>query len=267
MQEYKEGATMDAPTILKANDPRVADLVRAGRIRLGLFLPLYTEGPVTRELRGALGVGALAHEIARAIAARLRIEVQVVGFPTPPTVVECLKAGACDVGFMGIEPSRVSEVDFSPPVVRFDYTYLVPAGSFIRLIADADQPKIRIAVVGNHASTLALSRILKQAELVYGDTPDPTFELLRTGHADVMASARRILLEYSTQLPGSRVLEDHYGMNLVGMAVPKGQPWRLAYISEFIEEAKTSWLVQQTIERLGGRELELAPPASSNDRR
>jgi hypothetical protein len=80
MQEYKEGATMDAPTILKANDPRVADLVRAGRIRLGLFLPLYTEGPVTRELRGALGVGALAHEIARAIAARLRIEVQVVGF-------------------------------------------------------------------------------------------------------------------------------------------------------------------------------------------
>jgi hypothetical protein len=92
---------MDTPTVLKANDPRVADLVRAGRIRLGLFLPLYTKDPVTGELRGALGVGALAHEIARAIAERLGIEVQLIGYPTPPTVVECLKIGACDVGFMG----------------------------------------------------------------------------------------------------------------------------------------------------------------------
>ena len=54
-------------TILKTNDPRVADLVRAGRIRLGLFLLLYTKNPVTGELRGALGVGALAHEITRAL--------------------------------------------------------------------------------------------------------------------------------------------------------------------------------------------------------
>jgi polar amino acid transport system substrate-binding protein len=150
---------------------------------------------------------------------------------------------------MGIEPSRSAEVDFSPPVVQFEFTYLMPAGSSIRLIADADRPEIRIAVVRNHASTLSLSRILKQAKLVYAETADDTLDLLRTGHADVMASARRILLDYSTQLPGSRVLEDRYGVNLVGIAVPKGQPGRLAYISEFIEEAKKSWLVQQTIER------------------
>jgi len=81
-----------------------------------------------------------------------------------------------------------------------------------------------------------------------------------------MASTRRILVDYSTQLPGSRVLEDHYGVNLVGVAVPKSRPGRLAYISEFIEEAKASWLVQQTIERLGGRELELAFSGSSNAR-
>jgi hypothetical protein len=131
------------------------------------------------------------------------------------------------------------------------------------------RPEIRIAVVRNHASTLSLSRILKQAKLVYAETADDTFDRLRTGHADVMASARRILLDYSTQLPGSRVLEDPYGVNLVGIAVPKGQPGRLAYISEFIEEAKKSWLVQQTIERLGGRELEVAPleiPVASHRR-
>ena len=165
---------------------------------------------------------------------------------------------------MGIEPSRAAEVDFSPPVVQFDYTYLVPAGSSLRSVADADRPGVRIAVVRNHASTLALSRILKQAKLVYAETHEPTFDLLRTGHADAMASARRGLLEHSTKLPGSRVLEDRYGVNLVGVAVPKGEGGRLAYIREFIEGAKASGLVQRAIERFGGHDLEGAPPGNPN---
>jgi hypothetical protein len=45
------------------------------------------------------------------------------------------------------------------------------------------------------------------------------------------------------------VLEDHYGANLVGMVVPKGQTERLAYISEFIEQGRASGLVQQANER------------------
>jgi hypothetical protein len=41
-----------------------------------------------------------------------------------------------------------------------------------------------------------------------------------------------VLLAYSTKLPGSRVLEDHYGTNLGAMAVPKDQDGRLAYFRE-----------------------------------
>ena len=36
----------------QAADPRVADLVRAGKLRVALFLPQYTKDPVTGELRG-----------------------------------------------------------------------------------------------------------------------------------------------------------------------------------------------------------------------
>ena len=244
----------------QAADPRVADLVRAGKLRVALFLPQYTKDPVTGELRG----NVVYMEIARALAAHLGIEVQLVGYPTPPTVEECLKAGACDVAFMGINPSRAAEVGFTPPLVLSPFTYLVPAGSSIRSVADADRPGVRIAVVRNHESTLALSRILKQAKLVYAETPDPTFDLLRTGHADAMASPRRGLLEYSTRLPGSRVLEDHYGANLLAMAVPKHQAGRLAYFSEFVEEAKASGLVQRAIERAGQPGIRVAPPGNSS---
>ncbi len=96
---------------------------------------------------------------------------------------------------------------------------------------------------------MTLSRIFKHAQLVYAATPDPTFELLRTGQADAFASIRPVLLEYSSKLPGSRVLEDQYGANLLGMVVSKGQPARFAYIRAFVEQAKASGLVHQAIER------------------
>ena len=243
-------------------DPRVADLVRAGKVRGALFLPQYTKDPVTGELRGTAG-GIVMIALARALAARLGVEVLLVGHPTPLNVVECLKADACDVALgMGIDSTRATEVDFSSPFMQLDFTYLVPPGSLIRSVADADRPGLRIASVRNHASTLALSRILKHAQLVYAETPDATFDLLRAGHADALAQARPVLLDYSSQLPGSRVLQERYGAYLLAMALPKGQAGRLSYITELIEEAKASGLVQRAIERGGLRGIQVAPPGN-----
>jgi polar amino acid transport system substrate-binding protein len=230
-------------------DPRVADLVQAGKIRVGMHSIMYTKDSRTGDLKAA-STGIILLDIARMLGARIGVEVLPIGHPTIPEMLTCLTAGPCDMGFMGPDRSR-DGVDFSPPILQLDYTFLVPAGSSIQRIADADRPGVRIAVVRDHASTLTLSRILNHAQLVYAATPDPTFELLRTGQADVFASIRAVLLGYSPKLPGSRVLEDHYGANLLGMAVPKGQAARLAYISEFIEQAKASGLVQQAIERAG----------------
>jgi polar amino acid transport system substrate-binding protein len=230
----------------QAADPRVVDLVQAGQVRVGLFASfLYAKNPATGELRG-VGI-----EIARALAARLGVEVLIVERSDPAEIVECLKAGACDVALLGITAGRAAELDFSPPYLQADLTYLVPAGSSVRRVADADQPGVRIAVVRNHAMDFALRGRLKQAEPMYAETPDAAFDLLRTGQVTVQAGIRPGLLTYSTQLPGSRVLEDRYGANVIGMAVRKGQAEWLSYVSEFIAESKTSGSVQQAMERAG----------------
>jgi polar amino acid transport system substrate-binding protein len=243
----------------QAADPRVMDLVQAGRIRVALFLPQFTKDPVTGEIQGDVHLV----ETSRALAARLGVELVLVDYPTPTKALEGLKVGLCDVAFVGNDRSRAAEVGFSSPLVELDYTYLVPAGSSIRSVADADRPEVRIAATRNHASTLALSRILKHATLVYAETPAPTFDLLLTGRADTWASVGYALQTYSAQLPGSRVLEDRYGANRLAMAVPKGEAGRLAYISEFVEEAKASGLVQRAIERGGLRGVHVAPPGNS----
>jgi polar amino acid transport system substrate-binding protein len=238
----------------QSHDPRVADLVRSGRVRVALFLPQYTKDRVTGELRATSVFG----DIARALADRIGVEVRLIGYQDPREVVECLKASACDVAFMVPDRSRIDEIGFSPPIVESDFTYLVPASSSIRRMADADRPGVRIAAIRNHASTLALSRILKQAELVTTETPDITFAMLRSRQADAMASARSVLLDYSNKLTGSQVLKDRYGAQLLAMAVPKDQAGWLAYVSEFVEEAKASGLVQRVIERAGRAGLQVA---------
>jgi len=231
-----------------SRDPRVADLVRAGRLRLALYPPQYRKNPSTGEIVRTV----VYMEVAQALAARLGVELQVVEYTSPIAAMDGLKAGACDMAYLAIDPSRTTEVDYSPPLTQSDFTYLVQAGSSISAVADVDRPGIHIAVVRDHGSTLALARIVKHAELVGADLPDAAFDLLRTGRADVWAAPRVGLLRYVNRLPGSRVLEGSYGTVSFAATVAKGQPGRLSYISDFIEEAKTSGLIQRAIERSRG---------------
>jgi polar amino acid transport system substrate-binding protein len=67
-------------------------------------------------------------------------------------------------------------------------------------------------------------------------------------------------LEFSGQLPGSRVLADRFGANINRMVVPKNKTAWLAYVTEFVEDAKASGLVQKAIDRAGPRGVTVAPP-------
>jgi polar amino acid transport system substrate-binding protein len=233
-------------------DPRVADLVRAGKLRVGLFLPQYRKGP--DGLKTSVWV-----ETARAYAARVGVALDIVEHATPPEAIGCLKAGACDLLFLPLDARSSGVGDFSNPILQFDYTLMVPAGSAIAKVADVDRPGVRIAAVRNHASTNELVRQVKQAEFVYAETPHDTLALVRDGKADAMASARPDLLLLSTSIAGARVLADRYGAMFNRIVVPKGKTdWR-AYANEFVEEAKSSGAMQQFIERGGTRGVGVAP--------
>jgi polar amino acid transport system substrate-binding protein len=203
-------------------------------------------------------------ETARAYAARVGVPLVIVEHATPPQAIACLKAGACDQLFLPLD-ARAAEIgDFSNPIFQFDYTLMVAADSSIAKVADADRPGVRIAAVRNHASTNELVHQVKQAEFIYAETPEQTFALMRDGKADVMASTRLALLDFSAKLAGARLLADRYGANINRMVVPKGKAeWR-AYVNEFVEEAKASGAVQQFIGRGGTRGVTVAPLGTSN---
>jgi polar amino acid transport system substrate-binding protein len=227
-------------------DPRVAALAAAGAIRLALFLPQYAEDAAG--IRG-IGTGFIAIEIVDALAARVCIAALFIKYPSPKDAVTGLQDGACDVAFLGIEPSRVAVVEFSPALFQFDYSLLVPPGSPIDSLDDADRAGRRIGLVDGHASALALRRIVKQAELIGVELPESAFDLLRDRKVDALAFPRDQLIAFAGRLPGARVLAKGYGVNRVGMAVAKGSAGLLSYLSGFAAEAKTTGLVQRAIAR------------------
>jgi len=240
----------------QSKDPRVADLVRTGKLRVGIGLGSPSgamKNPATGELRG------LAVDLGRALAMRIGVDFVAIEYPRPGAILEGVQTNAWDVAFLVVDPERAKEVDFAPPHTQSDFTYLVPAGSSIHKVADADQSGIRIAVPRGDGVDLRLTRLLKKAELVRTDTLSAAVELVRTGGAHARAGPRQAVLAESVKLPGSRVLADGFAVISSAALVPKGHAGRLAYVSEFIEEAKASGLVKKIIEDAGLRGVQVAP--------
>ena len=245
-----------AETAHAQQDLRVADLVQTGKLRVGLGLgtPMIAmKNTATGELRGP------AIDLGRALAARIGVDFVAVEYPRPGAVLEGLQTKAWDVTFLVVDPERAKQGDFAPPHMQSDFSYLVLAASPINKVADADRPGVRIAVPRGDASDLTLTRLLKSAQLVRTDTLPAGVELLRTGGADARAAPRPVLLAEAAQVPGSRVLADGFAVISFAALVPKGQPGRLAYVSEFVEEAKASGLVKRAIEAAGLRGVQVAP--------
>ena len=212
-------------TIQPTADPRVADLLRAGRIRVALYVPQYHKDPVTGALSG------WPIDLVATLGERIGVQGVPVEHPNPANALDSIVAGACDAGIIGIEAERATKLDYTAALVEADYTLLAPAGSPYQSLADADRPGVRIAAVRHHASTIALQKIIKHATLVYADTPTATFAIFQGGGADLFASLHEVLRHYADRLPRARLFAGRYGFNPIGMAVAQ-RPRRAPRLSE-----------------------------------
>lgn len=211
-------------------------------VRFGLFPSfLYTKDGATGELAG-FGI-----ELARSFAEAQGRKLVLKEYEAPPAVVHALKDNDCDVAVLGLDPGRGAEVEFSPPCLKADFTFLVRADSGIDQIWDVDRPGQRVAVVRNHAMEFALQGKLLRAGQVFAKTPDQAFDMVRSGQADVLAGIRPGLLRYAELLPGSQVLNDRYGENVLALAVAKGRNDWCPAINQFVLDARTSGLFRRII--------------------
>ena len=234
-----------------------SQLAPTGKLRVGLnmsnFLLTATDA-ATGKPKG------LAADMGMELGRRLGVPVELVPFPNPGAVADAAKTGVWDVGFIGAEPQRANEIDFTAAYVEIEATYLVPPGSPIKAIADVDRPGTRIAISDRSAYDLYLSRHLKHAELIRA-RGDDVFQRFLSEKLDAMAGLRPGLVKIQEKLTGSRILDGYFTAVQQAAGAPKGRPAGAKYLREFIEDAKASGLVAKLIEKNNVHGLTVAPKA------
>jgi polar amino acid transport system substrate-binding protein len=238
-----------------------ADLAPTGKLRAGINLGnviLAQKDPATGKFRG------VAIDLTRELARRLEVPVEIAPYQSVGAMVDAAKTGAWDIAFMGSDPAREGEITFTAAYVELDATYLVPAGSPLRAVADVDRDGVRVAAPARANYELFLTRSLKHAQLVRGEDAGAAFDLLVSGKVEALAGLTQQLFGLAGKLPGSRVLEGRFLGVQQSMATPKGRDAGARYLRGFVEEAKASGLVAKALEKTKARGVSVAPQAPTS---
>jgi polar amino acid transport system substrate-binding protein len=239
-----------------------SELAPTGTIRAGINHGnpiLAQKDPATGELRG------ITVDLAQELGRRIGVPVTLVPYDAAGKMTDALAGGAWDIAFLAVDPARAMEISFTAPYLEIEGTYLVPGDSPIRTVADADRDGVRIAAGAKSAYDLFLSRNLKNARVVRAPTALEAVDLFAADKLEAVAGVRQALATAAARIPGTRVLEDRFMVIAQAAGVPKGRDAAASYLRVFIEDAKASGLVAESLRRSGVEgSATVAPPAAGS---
>jgi polar amino acid transport system substrate-binding protein len=224
----------------------VSDLAPTGKLRAAINVGnpiLAARGPAGGEPSG------VSVDLARELARRLGVPVQLEAFESAGKVVESGKAGGWDIAFVALDPARAAEIAQSPPYVVIEGAYLVRADSKITSNDEVDRKGNRVVVGRNSAYDLFLTRSLKQAEIVRAPTSPAVVDLFLKENHEVAAGVKQQLEADARRLPGLRLLPGRFMVINQAMASQRGREAGARFVREFVEEMKASGFVAKALER------------------
>jgi len=232
-----------------------SDLAPTGKLRAAINYGnpvLASRGP-GGEARG------VSVDLARELARRLGVPLEVVPFDAAGKVTAAAKSGVWDIAFIAIDPVRGADTEQSTPYVVIEGAYLVRDGSPLRSNGEVDRPGRRIAVGKGSAYDLYLTRHIKQAELVRAPTSPKVVDFFLAENLDVAAGVKQQLEMDAQRVGGVRLLPGRFMVINQAMASQKGKAAGARYVREFVEEMKASGFVAQALERHHIQGAALAP--------
>jgi polar amino acid transport system substrate-binding protein len=235
----------------------VGELAPGGRLRAAINFGngvLARKDPATGEPRG------ISADLARELGRRLGVPVQLVTFDAAGKVFDALASGAWDVAFLAIDPVRAAGVDFTAPYVVIEGSYLAPAGSPLRSVADVDRDGVRVAVARGSAYDLYLTRALKHAALVREPSGVEALAVFLRDGIEAAAGVRQAIVAFARAHPNLRVIDGRFMSIEQAMAIPKGRAAGASYLRQFIEEMKASGFVARALAASGQADAAVAPP-------
>src|SRR5881392_969716 len=123
-------ATLQASAQSAVPPDVLKDLAPTGKLRAAIN---FGNGVLAQ--KGADGTPqGISADLARELAKRLGVPLEFVAFEAAGKAFEAAKDNKVDVLFVAIEPVRAADVEFSPPYVLIEGTYMVLKDSPLKAI-------------------------------------------------------------------------------------------------------------------------------------
>jgi polar amino acid transport system substrate-binding protein len=250
-------AAQPVPSDLEAR----AALTPTGTLRAAFLETNPMQGTVDAATGAVTGPAAdVAYEIGR----RLAVSVEMQPQPGVPAVIEAVRNGSADIGFLAYDTTRATQVAYTQAYVLGHNSYIVRADSPIRTLADADRPGTRIGVRERVAVALFLERTLENTDLVslpLATTEQGAAELLVRGELDAYAANTERLAMAAALEPRIRIVDGSLMDAEQSIVVTLDNSIGLAWLNGFIDEVRDAGLLQASVDRHGLAGVDVAPHA------
>ena len=236
-----------------------ADLAPTGTLRATFLATNPVQGRVDPQTRVVTGpVADLVRELAR----RRAVPFTLIPAPDAGAVIELVKTGQADIGFLAYEAARAAQVDFSEPYALMANAYLVRADSSLRRSPDVDRPGVTIGAVKGQSQEIYVSANVKNGRvqvLPLMPADDALAKMLAAGQLDAFAANRDRMEQVARAFPTVRVLPDNFLVAGQAIVVAKGESARIAELNRFLDDVRASGFVKSALERAKIAGVEVAP--------
>ncbi len=236
-----------------------AELAPTGKLRVAIAVGPAPSGIYALKDEATGSYRGVTIDLSTELARKLGVPIEYIAYRGSGEIQAAAEAGVWDVTFMPVDDERKKVLDFGSPYHLLQSTYLVPSGSPIQTIADANRTGVRIVGVRDTATFRASNRASPDATHTAVAGPADAIDAMLAGKADAIALGRASLGGVAARIPGSRILDGGFLNSTTAIAVPKGRPAALAYVTAFVEEAKASGLVRRGFDSVGLTDEQIAP--------
>jgi len=224
-------------------------LAPTGALRASFIATNPVQGRVDARTGATTGP---APDLVRELARRLGVTAVITPLPDAGAVLESVRSGQVDIGFLAIEAERASQVDFSDAYSSSGAAYAVRANSMFQKSGDVDRAGVTIGAIAGQTPEVYVREHVKNARVEsLPSVPSNAVmgKMLLDGKVDAFAANRTRMEELARDVPGVRVLADDYMVTGQAIVVQKGNASRLAEINRFLADVRASGFVKTSLER------------------
>jgi len=235
-----------------------AVLAPTGTLRAVYIVANLAQARLDPQTGNVTGVVA---DITRELGRRADVPTTITPLPTAAAVLEAVRNGNADIGYVAPNPERTGQVLYSQTYMLVQQSALVRTDSHLQSVHDLDRAGLVIGINTDDSVGVWLQERLKIARV--RSTADYTLReavrWLQDGTVVAFAGNRQRLAANTKDVPGLRLLADNFYGVPQTIAVPIDRPDRLARIEQALNEFRASGFLTEAVARSGVDGLDVAP--------